>query len=186
MFTSQVIQSIRKHKRGIGTALWKAGWSSKVNTTATDGNLRQPNRLCNTVLDTKVQRVKLGIRTEGDMDTIKTKARLVHQGRAKRAGFIQSEYLPVRLARIAKSGNVITLQRGFAAPVPLERIIAMQPVLAAKVVTDVSGPLINIHRRGSGSAGQPGRGSRDQGKQFLNDRIGNCCPLRVSGHGDRG
>ena len=119
------------------------------------------------------------------MNTIKPEARLVHQGWAKCAGFIQSEYLPVRLASIAKSGNVITLQGGFAAPVPLKRIIAMQPVLAAKVVTDVSGPLINIHWRCSRSAAQPGRGSRDQGKQLLNDWIGNRCPLRVGGHGDR-
>src|SRR5205807_7207860 len=49
-------------------------------------------------------------------------------------------------------------------------------------MTDVYRPLIDVHRRSRGTAGQPRRRSRNQRQQLENGRIGDRRSLRVSGN----
>ena len=66
--------------------------------------------------------------------------------------FVQSKDLAMRLARVAKPGNVVSLQCRLAPAIFLKCVIAMQTILFIKIVADVTRPLIYIHRCGSRAA----------------------------------
>src|ERR1043165_1074249 len=148
MIAAQVVQRFRQHKRGIGTSLRKAGRSAKIEGRTGDVHLWQADGLSHAVLDAEIERVEQRVRREQDVDPVETKTRFVNDGRAERVSLIEREDLAARLARVAEAGYRVSLQRGFAALVALERIVAVETIIGADVMADVERALIDIHRRG--------------------------------------
>ena len=83
------------------------------------------------------------------MNAVKTEPRFVDQGRAEGVSFIQREDLSARLAGITKVWERVPLQSRLAAKISLESVVAVQPVVTSQSVANISGPLIDINRRGS-------------------------------------
>jgi hypothetical protein len=112
MFTAQVIQSIGQNIRRVGATLWKTGRTSEIKSAAghiAHGNLRQTDRFSDPVVNSKVDWIQFGVRAESNVDAVESEPCLVDQIRSKRVRFIQRENLTMRLARVAKAGNVISL-----------------------------------------------------------------------------
>ena len=83
----------------------EARWTAEIQPRSANSHLRQSDRLRNTILDTKVERIQLRIRREGDVDSIETKPCFVDDGCAEGMCFVEREDLPARLARVAKARN---------------------------------------------------------------------------------
>src|ERR1051325_6709271 len=105
MFSTQVIQSVGENVGRIRTPLWKTGRNSEIESAGlhiSDGNLRQTNRFSDPIVNAEVQWIQLGIRTENDVNAVKSEPRLVHQIRPKRVRLVERENLAMRTARIAR------------------------------------------------------------------------------------
>src|ERR1044072_2427306 len=142
MIAAQVVQRVRQHKRGVGASIWKAGRSAKIEGRTGDVHLRQADGLSHPVLDAEIGRVEQRVRREQDVDPVETKARFVHDGRAERVSLIERENLAARLARVAEAGYRVSLQRGFAALLALERIVTVETIIGADVMADGERDLI--------------------------------------------
>ncbi len=168
--------------------MWETCWPTKVQTSTGYGHLGQSYRLCDPSLNSKVKRIKLCVRTEGDVNAVETKARLIHYIRAESTGFIQSKYLATRLPRVSEAWNRIALQCRLAALVTLKSVITVQPILAPEIVTNIPGPLIDIYRGccGTTESGAPDIRVRNQRQQLFYHRISYGCSLCVGGHCNAG
>ena len=63
----------------------------------------------------------------------------------------QGSYLPFRFAGIAEARNRVALKRGLLPQIMLRGIVAVQSQVAAEVVADVCGSLVDIDRGGGGA-----------------------------------
>ncbi len=187
MVAARQRRSVRDHVGRVLASLRESLRAAEVECDTIDNDLRQGEGPRDAGVDAERRRVQHGVRVERDVDPVEPGTRLVHQPLAEDVRFVQRADLTVRVTRIAEAGNRVELQRRLAAQVLLKRVVPMQNVARAHCLADVTGPLVDVHRRHlrPDEACRPvdrGVGARNELQELPRDRVGHRRALGVGQH----
>src|ERR1700720_1969298 len=115
MFPANVAQRISEYGCCIATALRKSSGTAEVDSGAVNGNLRQACIEVVAIQNSEGNRIPRVVGREGDMNAVKSYSRFIHHGRGQSLVKANSSDLALRFARIAKTGQAISLQGRFLA-----------------------------------------------------------------------
>src|SRR5689334_24198821 len=141
-----VAHGVSQNEHGVATALREVAFAAEQNTEIRNPDDRQAQWRVGAKVDADGVGISLIVGREGKVNPVRTQTRFIDDGAAESMSFRNGEYLAMTVADVAKANQVCAAGRAsLLTEVALVYPVAMQHVIVAEFVADISGALIDIY-----------------------------------------
>ncbi len=140
-------QRVGDHRGVIAASLREVVDAADLQSKAADGDLGRTDGTAGAVVEAERGRIHGVLGLEDDLDAVHAEANVVDEAGSEHVRLIEGEYLAAGGAMVAGAGNGTALQRGLAARIALDGVVAVQAVAGADLVAEVGRALIDVNRR---------------------------------------